>query len=215
MLLRISNRVGLFGVMLLTLSPLLAAVAYRGDAGESFSFLTHTLSELGRYEVSQLALLVNGGLFFGGLSLVVAFVTRLWLVSGVGFQAAMYLCNIVLALSITAVGLFPVNVGRLHIDAMLFFYLMTFICGVLYCTALWRHPPSRLGLIPAMIAGGLGLSAFCKEERDLLLMDRYAFGLFGADRPNLWWPAFEGWLMLLFVGIWLLFALSVIERADN
>ncbi|WP_298440536.1 hypothetical protein [uncultured Ferrimonas sp.] len=214
-LLRFSNRTGLFGLFLLTVTPVLAALMYCGDANERFSFLNHTLSELGRYDVSQWALLVNGGLFFGGLSLVASFATRLWLVRGVEFQAALYSAGIVLALAITAVGLFPVNVGSLHQHAMTTFYLMTPICALLYCVALWRDRSSRLGIAPATMAALLAISAFLDEHRDLMLMDRYGYGLFGEQRPTIWWPALEGWLLLASVGLWLFFTLGVIRRQQR
>ncbi len=214
-LLRFSNRIGLLGLLLLVLPSLAAALLYRGDTQSGFSFFNHTLSELGRYELSPLAIFVNGGLFFGGLSLIAAFSCRLWLARHHRIQVVMYLSNIVLAVSLATIGLFPINLSELHGQAMSTFYVMTMVCALLYCVALWRHPPSRFGIVPAVIAGGLGFGAFTSQERQLMLMDRYAYGLFGDNRPGFWWPAIESWLLLASVGIWLYFALQEYHRQFN
>ncbi|GAA5190578.1 DUF998 domain-containing protein [Ferrimonas gelatinilytica] len=212
---RLGNRLGIIGLLLLVIPPLLAGWVYRGEAGERFSFLTHTLSELGRYDTSSLAVLVNGGMFFGGLALLVSFSSRRWHRHSAPISWSLKLSGILLSLSVAACGLFPVNVGQLHSDAMTALYLMTPISAVLYCFAILKESPPRWGMLPALAATGCALSMLADPRRDLLLMDRYAYGLFGADRPTLWWPALNGWLLLLFVGIWLLYALVLIQRSNG
>ncbi|SHI11097.1 hypothetical protein [Ferrimonas marina] len=211
-LVRLANRVGVIGLLMLVVPSLLAAWVYQGDADESFSFLTHTLSELGRYDTSTLAVLVNGGLFFGGLALVLCFSSQAWIRRDAPLTVSLHISGVLLALSVAACGLFPVNVGPLHSKAMTAFYLMTPICAVIYCFAILTELPPRWGVLPAMAAAGCALLLLLDPERDLMLMDRYAFGQFGAERPAIWWPALTGWLLLLFVGIWLLYVLVLVRR---
>ncbi|QIZ77416.1 hypothetical protein [Ferrimonas lipolytica] len=214
-LLRFSHRVGLFGLALIVITCVIAAIVYRGDAGENFSFLTHTLSELGRYRTSEWALLANGGLFFGGLSLVASFAMRLWLVKDKEIKVALYLSGIVLSLIIAGVGLFPINVGSLHAGTVVAFYLVSPICAVLYCVSLWREKAFLWGIIPAVLTSYFAIDAFSCACGELLLMDRYAFGLFGDARPDIWWPAARSWLLLFSVGGWLFFTLGVLHRDDE
>ncbi|WP_345333904.1 hypothetical protein [Ferrimonas pelagia] len=211
-LLRLANRVGIMGLLMLILPPLLAAWVYRGEAGESFSFLTHTLSELGRYDSSRLAVLINGGMFFGGLALVVSFSSRALSGRSTPISVSLAISGILLSLSVAACGLFPVNVGALHSHAMTALYVMTPVCALFYCFAILRDIPPRWGVLPALAAAGCALALLLDPDRELMLMDRYAYGLFGADRPTIWWPALTGWLLVLFVGIWLFYALILMRR---
>ncbi len=212
---RLGNRLGIIGLLMLVLPPLLAAWVYRGEAGERFSFLTHTLSELGRYDTSKLALLVNGGMFFGGLALLVSFSSRRWHRRTAPISLSLNLSGVLLSLAVAACGLFPVNVGQLHSAAMIALYLMAPISAVLYCFAILKELPPRWGVLPALAAAGCALSMLVDPRRDLVLMDRYAYGLFGAHRPTVWWPALNGWLLLFFVGVWLLYALVLIQRRSG
>ncbi|MBY5990625.1 hypothetical protein [Ferrimonas balearica] len=213
-LLRLANRLGSLGIIMLVLPSLLASLVYVGEAGEAFNFLNHSLSELGRYDSSPLALLVNGGLFFGGLFLVVSFTSRGWLRRRRPIKLSLNLSGVLMSLSVAACGLFPVNVGMVHAWAMTAFYVMTPICAVLYCFAILTEIPPRWGVIPALAAAGCAIALLMRPDRLLALMDRYPYGLFGADRPLIWWPALLGWMLLGFVAIWLLYALVLVKRRN-
>lgn len=210
--LRFANRIGQIGLGLLVIPALIAALVFRGDEDEHFSFLTHTLSELGRYELSQFALLVNGGLFFGGLCIMVSFATRWYLIRHYRSEALYYLTGMMLALTTASVGLFPINVGQLHISAVVTLQMLTPVCALLHIASIWRNQEPKLFMLPALLAATLAAKAYFDPERDLLLMDRYAYSLFGAERPTFWWAAVESWLLLAAIGVWMLSSLMLFNR---
>lgn len=211
-LVRLTNRIGIAALALLVLPSLVAALAFRGEAGEHFSFLNHSLSELGRYgETSPLAVMVNGGLFFGGLALSLSFTFSNWLINR-RFRSPLLVCGVLLSLSLSGCGLFPVNVGNLHSKAMMAFYVMTILCALVYCRSILMDKPPRWGVIPAVAAASLATTLLLRQDALMVLQDRYPYGLFGEVRPMVWWPALTGWLLLLCVTLWLFYALVLVFR---
>ncbi|TKB49602.1 hypothetical protein [Ferrimonas aestuarii] len=210
-LVRLTNRIGLAALLLIALPPLLAALVYQGEAGEHYSFLNHSLSELGRYGSSPLAALVNGGLFFGGLALTLSFLMSSWLINR-NLRSPLLVCGVMLSLSLCGCGLFPVNVGALHAKAMLSFYVMTILCAVFYCHSILTDKPPRWGVLPAVTAAILAMMLLSREDLLLSLQDRYPYGLFGIERPLIWWPALLGWALMLSVILWLYYSLVLVFR---
>ncbi|USD36817.1 MULTISPECIES: hypothetical protein [Ferrimonas] len=210
-LVRLTNRIGIAALALLLLPSLIAALVYQGESGESFSFLNHSLSELGRYGTSPLAVLVNGGLFFGGLALTLSFIFSNWLINR-SFRSPLLVCGVLLSLCLSGCGLFPVNVGTLHSKAMMAFYAMTIICALFYCRSILVDKPPRWGVVPAVAAALFASNLLFRDDALLVLQDRYPFGLFGAERPLIWWPALLGWLLLVSVTLWLFYALVLVFR---
>ncbi|MGS0729019.1 DUF998 domain-containing protein, partial [Shewanella sp. 0m-11] len=67
---RLAFRFGMLGIFGQVLGLVLSIVMFEHFDGQGYSFLNHTLSELGSYGHSRYAVIVNGGLFFGGLCVV-------------------------------------------------------------------------------------------------------------------------------------------------
>ncbi len=134
---------GLLGLFGLLLGLGLVIWGYQSGDGREFSLLNHSLSELGSYGHSKLAVLLNGGLFFGSLSLVLCWLFTLQL-SRLLSGHLLYLSLTLTCMALAGVGLFPVNVYHLHILMLKWFLSLAvsvlaatwFIC----CSALWcRH----------------------------------------------------------------------------
>jgi hypothetical membrane protein len=99
---------GFAGPGVIAVAILWSALVYRGKRNERFSLLNHFISELGELGVSAAAQVFNTGLILGGLLL---FPYILWLgfvfhgLSGWLGSAA----GVVATLSVSAVGIFPMN----------------------------------------------------------------------------------------------------------
>ncbi|WP_394388418.1 hypothetical protein [Shewanella woodyi] len=199
---------GVLGIIGLFIGTALSVAGYQDYDGSGFNFLNHTLSELGHYGHSTMAVVINGGLFFGSLSLILFSLFSIQLVDNkllypLCFSlAATFFC-------LAAVGLFPVNVFHLHTAALQsFFYLAT--CSItLYFVYLLRQGGifySRWN----MVTGLLTLMSFTV----FLLSSHIDLGIFGSDRPfyqevvmelprpMIWWPAALEWFCLLLFMAW-------------
>ena len=199
---------GVLGIIGLLAGTILSVVGFQDFEGKRFNFLNHTLSELGHYGHSTLAVIINGGLFFGSLSMSLFALFSIQLVDNKSLfplcfsLAATFAC-------LAAVGLFPVNVYHLHTAALkYFFYLGTCSCA-LYFIYLMRHGKlfySRWNIVTGLLTL-ISFSAF-------LFMSHISLGFFGDDRPfyqevvmelprpNIWWPAVIEWLSLTLFIVW-------------
>ncbi|GGI73027.1 DUF998 domain-containing protein [Shewanella gelidii] len=195
---------GLFGLLL---GFFAAQVGYQGYESEAFSPLNHTISELGNYGHSALAVVLNGGLFFGGLSMAMWSLLSLSAMKDY-FEKLVFFVIAVTFVSLATTGLFPLNVYHLHIVALSgFFYggCVSSALFIIYIAAREQTRYPRWLIIPALLTL-LSLSSF-------LFIPHLELGVESISRPfyqelvvklprqTIWWPAVLEWLSLcLFLG---------------
>jgi hypothetical membrane protein len=154
------GRLGLVSVGIILLSMVLTAIAYRGEAGESYSPLNHFISELGEISTSQLAWLFNLGILVGGAGLG----TFLMLLSrGLAgrWRAALVTVGAIAGVSGSMVGVFPMDYHALHRIVAGVFFLTGWLVAVV--TGAWllaaRRPGFlRLLLLPAAVTTAISLA---------------------------------------------------------
>jgi hypothetical membrane protein len=112
---------GLVGAGLVGLCSLITALFYTGPDGESYSILNHFISELGEIGVSPLARLFNLGLILGGL-LFIPFSLGLGLRLPGGLAKLGMIAGLVAAVSLSGVGIFPMNNLPPHITAAMTYF---------------------------------------------------------------------------------------------
>ena len=128
---------------MVVLCSLAAALAYHGTGMEAYSPLNHFISELGEVGVSRLAWLFNGGLIVSGL-LFLPFSVGLALVLP-GWAAKLgFVAGIVAALSLAAVGVFPMNDLDPHVVAALTYFRSGLLTILLFGIAIQVQPPGRV-----------------------------------------------------------------------
>ncbi|QYJ79696.1 hypothetical protein [Shewanella acanthi] len=208
----LANKFGFLGLFGILLGLVGAVIGFDYSETKTFNFLNHTLSELGTYGHSSSAVVLNGGLFFGSLS--IAFyclsslqnVTRFW-----GYPFFVFMTLTFLALS--SIGLFPVNVYHLHILGLKWFFYFGSLSAV--CYLIWA------GLSPLPARGWnvlLALMVFV-SMMTFLYAPQLGLGLTEGDRPfyqemvvqlprpELWWPALLEWVGLASLLAWTLMLL--------
>lgn len=170
---------GMFGSAALIGTSLIAALAYRGRAGERYSPLNHFISELGEVGVSRLARVFNAGLVAGGVLLVPFFI-------GLGLELGTVLgwvgaaLGVAAVLSCAAVGLLPMNNLKPHARAAMTFFRLGLLAMLVFGTALLAQPrgaaelPRFLGL--AALLGSLTYAAFMLAARRAHVGARLAEG---------------------------------------
>ncbi|WP_259649521.1 DUF998 domain-containing protein [Shewanella sp. MBTL60-007] len=196
---------GIFGQVL---GLVLSVLMFEQFDGKNFSFLSNTLSELGSYGHSYFAVIVNGGLFFGGLCVVLFCLLSLQL-NASPWSYAFYVSLGLTYLAFAATGLFPINVYHLHIIAIKYFFIfgcvslllyglqqltvteaqgtvLTYICALfafVFMTSFLLLPLLELGFT-------VGDSAFYDEM------------LAKPSRAEIWWPAIMQWASLVTFLFW-------------
>lgn len=206
-ILRLARHMFAAGAFILCTSLLVAALAFHTEQAGHFSPLNHSLSELGTYGLSSLAVLADGGVFFGGLLLTMASLQGLRTVAGLGPMVWLLLAAAWLALALS--GLFPSNVYHLHTAALKWYFFSALAASLGYW--LWLALRSEKPSSPL----ALGLSSLT-----LLLVSAYlvlpqlalqalpfnrpfyeeAYSPF--PRPDLWWPAALTWGSMLCMLLW-------------
>lgn len=197
----LATKFGFFGILGLLLGICVAVWGFYDSETHSFNFLNHTLSELGVYGHSDFAVVLNGGLFFGSLSIVFYCLSSLQTVSGFWgypFFGALALTFLALA----CVGLFPVNVYHLHILALKWFFYFGSLSAI--CYLLWaglnsqRQQPWTLLLALMVLVSMLTFLYAPLLELGLTEGGRpfYQEMVLQLPRPDLWWPALLEWIGL-------------------
>ncbi|WP_367277883.1 DUF998 domain-containing protein [uncultured Shewanella sp.] len=196
---------GIFGQVL---GLVLSLLMFERFDGESFNFFSNTLSELGNYGHSYYAVIVNGGLFFGSLCVVLFCLLSLQLDTSPWsylFYASLGLSYLALA----AMGLFPINVYHLHVIAIKYFFI--FGCSSLLFYGLYQllAKESQRSVL-THVSGGLAfilMSSF-------LLLPLLELGFTEGDsafynemlaeptRAEIWWPAIIQWVSLTTFLFW-------------
>lgn len=207
-------RFGMLGITVHVLSLIVAALGFNDFNGNGFSFFNFSLSELGQYGHSQLAVVFNGGLFFGSLSLVLFCLFSLqYSDSPLLYPCLLLLILALLALAIT--GLFPINVHHLHTLGIESFFYCSLLSIACYLGYVWQgarlaiKPLKRFayrgcGVLSLLCLAVFGLFVFFAQVDNSLSNNGQAFyhGMMMIEpRPEFWWPAIVEWLaLLLFLG---------------
>lgn len=198
---------GLAGPAIMLIGTLLAAAAYQGKKGESYSPLNHFISELGEVGVSREAAVFNDCLIAGGIVLA-AFMLALGAYVG---SACGYLAGAVGAwsgLSCSAVGLVPMNDLLPHIHvANSFFYCGLAAVGIFTLAILHdrRRQISKWMVIPSVITFA-SFAAFLSSLHIPAIPQPRTLDPSSIVRPEIWvLPIFE-WLIFITVVGWVVLA---------
>ncbi|WP_417761303.1 hypothetical protein [Shewanella sp.] len=198
---------GVFGIVA---SVVIALVGAAASASYAISPLNYTMSELGNYGHSPLAVVLNGGLFFGSLCLVLFCLYSMPLTKSVS-GALCYLAMAFACFTLAGIGLFPLNVYHLHIIMLKWFFILGSLSALFYLVNLalgfqqvfktWSWFPAGLALV--------GQSSF-------LLLPLFKLGLTDGDRPfyhemvleggrpDVWLPACIEWFSFSVFILWIL-----------
>lgn len=200
-------RFGLFGLGVMLLGLLIALLEFNSLSSDAFNFLNHTLSELGTYGHTSFAVILNGGLFFGSLSIVFYCLSSLQhLPSLWGYPFFISLALTFLALA--AVGLFPVNIYHLHILGLKWFFSLGCISALCYLLLAWIDRDNRAPwtcLWALMVLGSMASFLLAPLlGLELTQGDRpfYQEMVVQFPRPALWWPALLEWVGLASLYLW-------------
>lgn len=215
---RLAFRFGMLGIFGQVLGLALSIALFEQFDGSGFNFLNHTLSELGNYGHSQYAVVMNGGLFFGSLCVVLFCLLSLQLGES-SWRFPFYISLGLSYFSFAAMGLFPINVYHLHVIAIKYFFVFTCCSLLFYGCFLVADREVRFSL-GSKISGLLALiimSAFLflpwlelgfTEGNEAF----YNEMLVKSSRPELWWPAVIMWAGL---ATYLLWTVLVIKGVKN
>ena len=138
-------RYGLAGAAAVSACSLLAALAYQGRGGESYSIFNHFISELGESGVSSLDWLFNLGLLAGGI-LFLPFILGLSLALPGWLSKLGGVAGVVAAISLAGVGIFPMNNLEPHILAAMTYFRSGLVTVLLFALAIQLQPEGRLVL---------------------------------------------------------------------
>lgn len=158
---RIIGLTGLSGVAFLLLGVILPAIAYRGRAGEPYSFLNHFISELGEVGVSRFAAVFNACLVLGGIALVpFCLFLGLSLRRNPWAKLAM-VAGIASSIFCSLVGFFPMNHLESHMFIAMGFFRLGLVMILLFTIAIFaQHRESRIVPLWVTWAGLLSAASF-------------------------------------------------------
>lgn len=207
MVARIKNKVstlafrfGMLGIFGLLLGLVASVLTFEQYDGRGFSFLNHTLSELGNYGHSYFAVIINGGLFFGSLSVVLFCLFSLQIADS-PWSYPFFVGLALTFFSLAAVGLFPINVYHLHTTALQYFFIFGCVSSVLYGLYLLVGKGRLFSRATSILAtcSFISMSAFLIVPLlglELTEGDRafYQEMLVEMHRPDVWWPAVFEWV---------------------
>lgn len=225
----LATKFGFLGLFGLLLGIVVSIVGFNYSERETFNFLNYTLSELGTYGHSAYAVVLNGGLFFGSLSIVFYCLSSLQNVTSF-WEYPFFICLAFTFLALACVGLFPVNVYHLHILGLKWFFYFGSLSTIFYLVLVLvsRAAFGRLTVLLALMVFASMMTFLYAPQLSLGLTEGgrpfYQEMVLQFPRPSLWWPALLEWLglgsLLGWVGTLLLSQLSftkvpVAEKQPN
>ena len=200
---------GFAGTGVIVLAVLWPARSYRGKRGERYSLFNHFISELGEVGVSQEAWVFNGGLLLGGLILL-PYVVGLGMAFGSLLGWFGSAAGIIAVLSVTAVGIFPMNNIKFHAIAAMIYFRTGLLMVLFYGLGILFQPAGKT-IIP-MAANLLSLLAFLaygaflalprvkkEHQRPIELPDPQQI----PERPRVWAIAALEWAVFFSTIAWL------------
>ena len=201
---------GLLGTLLFIGAVFIAAYAYVGADGETFSFFRHYVSELGRYSVSPQALTFNVLIIIGAFLMVPFFIElgQFLATSASKFMSSM---GIITAVSIAFIGAFSMDTPAYHKRAATVFFLASFIAFLTFALETLSHLEhgEHVPVLTLVLIGIHQLVSFLflgVLVADWSSLDHILFQPATFVRPQVWWMATMEWgiflgLMVLFMGL--------------
>ncbi|GIU50306.1 MULTISPECIES: hypothetical protein [Shewanella] len=200
---------GLFGLFLgIVLSIAIEYIQY----GDKYSLLQFSLSELGTYNRSSTAILINGGLFFGSLSLTMSCLFGLQMSSR--FSSGLFWLSLVITfISLAAIGLFPLNVHHLHIHAVSIYIYFGFVSAALClieCAIERKMPlcmPFILSCMILLIHGAILSHEYWRESiggKPISEGMLFQAIVSQSPKPEIWWLSILFWCSIVTMWIWML-----------
>ena len=191
------------------LGSLAAALVYRGKRGERYSPLNHFISELGEVGVSRLAWSFNLGLIVCGLCVLPACLILGARLGGVLGWLGL-LTGAVTAVSISGVGVFPMNNIKAHTAVAMTYFRLGMFMVLFFSLAIAFQPPGAQAISPWFALAGLPAVA---AYATFLLISRPAkhapeespLDPLDADRPRVWAMAAIEWSVFVTTVPWFLF----------
>jgi hypothetical membrane protein len=200
---------GLSGAGVVVVCSLITALFYRGTAGESYSIQNHFISELGEGGVSPLAWLFNFGLILGGL-LFLPFAVGLALSIPGWLSKVARISGTVSALSLSAVGIFPMNNIGPHIQAAMMYFRSGLVTVFLFGLAIQLQRGDQTAVHKwaniASVIAALCYGAFLFYPNNVGSQNGSSLDVSLASiRPEVWtiaileWSVFFGTILWFFV----------------
>lgn len=192
---------GFMGIYGLLVGIIVGVLGFAGSESQGFNFLNHTLSELGTYGHSSLAVILNGGLFFGSLSVVLYCLSSLPHLSS-PWESPFFICLALTFLALACMGLFPVNVYHLHVLGLKWFFYLGSLSAFLHLSliCLGQSQFRRwTGLLALIVLCSMMTFLYAPQlQLGLTEGDRpfYQEMVMQLPRPRLWWPALLEWIGL-------------------
>ena len=209
---KLAFRFGLLGLLGHLIGLVVAVLGFSDYSGQGFSFYNFSLSELGQYGHSELAVVFNGGLFFGSLSLMLFALFALQNSDAPWVLTSFFL--LVLSLfALACVGLFPINVYHLHILGIEYFFYSSILCVFAYLVYLlhhWRRPKRfalrgslALTLLALVLLSSFLVMAYSDQGVIASGIWFYQDMVMVEPRPAIRWPVVVEWGALLSYMAWL------------
>ncbi len=197
---------GLAGTIIALAGVILSASVYTGTAGERYSPLNHFISELGEQGVSRLAWVFNAALILSGALLVPVAVLLGLQIPGLLSKLAMA-AGIGAALSLSLVGVYPMNNLTPHVRAARTFFRLGLAMAVLFTLAIAlqsaQAPAVPRGLAWAGVPAILAYSAFLVYGGvQFRTSESGGLEVTFTHRPRVWTLAVLEWLIFLTTVLW-------------
>jgi hypothetical membrane protein len=191
---------GLASIAAILGGALVAAIPYRGWAGESYSPLNHFISELGEIARSQASVAFNVGVIAGGLGLGLFLILLSRRMTG-RYRLVMAAAGLVADVSGTLVGVFPMDYHPIHglVSAVFFctgWIVMAVFSGWLLTRTRvdfgrWLLAPAAIG-IAASLAFVAVYATYSPLPADVHIM----------ERPSVWTVPLLEWAALVSLLAW-------------
>jgi hypothetical membrane protein len=199
---RVAIGAGLLGSTVIAVGSAITALGYTGRQGESYSPLSHWVSELGETGVSGLAPVFNLGLMVGGICFAVFMIGLA--ATRTGWLRYLYgALGVVAGLAGTGVGIFPMNQLDMHaLVALTFFNLGWIVVGIASLDFLRADDPRFPRWLS--VIGALTVAAFIG-----FLISLQTEGLVGEDalappevRQDVWIVPTLEWALVIGILAW-------------
>lgn len=199
----------LAGSLILLLSILVTALAYRGTKGQKYSILNHFISELGEVGVSRLAPVFNIGMIIAGTLFLPMMLGLGFALQSIWARLGM-VAGLVAAVSCICVGIFPMNNMKPHATAALTYFRSGLLTVLLFTIAIIAQPAENrlipLGMIAVGILSTLTYAIFLfiiapprkGEEKPAENLDPTQI----PERPRFWKMPFWEWLVFFSTILW-------------
>jgi len=196
---------GFVGSGILLASVLSSRIGYVGEAGESYSFLNHFISELGQVGVSHLAPLFNTGLILGGSVLIVFIV-------GLGMYIKNTVAKIAMGVGIFSgiacilVGVFPMNTLHTHTIVATCFFVSGMLMVAIFSIAITRQKEAeipRLFSIAGIVVVGVFIAFLVNSHLMGHVSGHGPLGVISI-RPHIWWRTILEWGVFFAIVSWIL-----------